>query len=39
MFAVVPKFRDTWNLANRFIEADSYSLALAKKLGFTQRQP
>jgi len=29
----VPKFRwDTWNLANRFIEADSYSLeALAKK--------
>lgn len=35
----VPKFRwaDTWNLANRFIEADSYSLeALAKKLGFTQ---
>lgn len=35
----VPKFKwaDTWNLANRFIEANSYSLeALAKKLGFTQ---
>lgn len=35
----IPKFQwaDTWNLANRFIEADSYSLeALAKKLGFTQ---
>lgn len=34
----VPKFNwaDTWNLANRFIEADSYSLAaLSKKLGFT----
>jgi DNA helicase II / ATP-dependent DNA helicase PcrA len=32
----VPKFQwaDTWNLANRYIEADSYSLAsLAKKLG------
>ncbi|MFB8789323.1 MAG: 3'-5' exonuclease [Potamolinea sp.] len=35
---IIPKFKwaDTWNLANRFIEADSYSLsALAKKLGFT----
>ena len=32
----VPKFQwaDTWNLANRFIESDSYSLEnLAKKLG------
>lgn len=35
----VPKFQwaDTWNLANRYIQADSYSLeALAQKLGFTQ---